>query len=141
MKSYGFHSLTSKTKIFKMHTWYASNGFTHFGLQDSSRYPFGSTGSSSALNLRKKHEDEISKLRTKQQHNNQTHNKHKQQNLKEASDTQIPKQATSFMGEAHFTENINHKTHNIRFLINIRKQKNYPKLTCAMSSCILTLQI
>ena len=30
-------------------TWYSSSGFTHFGLQDSSRYFFGSTTSSSAL--------------------------------------------------------------------------------------------
>lgn len=30
-------------------TWYSRSGFTHFGLQDSSRYFFGSTTSSSAL--------------------------------------------------------------------------------------------
>ena len=35
-------------------TWYWSNGFTHFVLQDSSRYFFWSTGSSSALNILRK---------------------------------------------------------------------------------------
>lgn len=35
-------------------TWYWSNGFTHFALQDSSRYFFWSTGSSSALNILRK---------------------------------------------------------------------------------------
>lgn len=35
-------------------TSYSSRGFTHLGLQDSSRYFFWSTGSSSALNLIKR---------------------------------------------------------------------------------------
>jgi hypothetical protein len=45
------HAFYKQVEIRKRFTWYSSNGLTHLGLQASSRYFFGSTGSSSALNL------------------------------------------------------------------------------------------
>ena len=47
------YSPTTKTNK-TVHTWYSSSGFTHLGLQASSRYLFWSTGSSSALLPRNK---------------------------------------------------------------------------------------
>ena len=46
--TYAFYK---QVQIWKRFTWYSSNGLTHLGLQVSSRYFFGSTGSSSALDL------------------------------------------------------------------------------------------